>query len=331
MSRMCIRMAVFALVMLVAPIAATAALILVDDDGVQCPGALTTIQDAVNGAAAGDTIRVCAGTYFEEVTIDSTKTGLRLTGLGPVQLKAPLLGISPTGFKVEADGVQIEYFEISGFGDQCGILVTGQQAVVQNNDVHHNHFGICLQAGAQTRVRGNFVHENAFTGISTTDGSANEISGNRVIGSDTGIGVEADSDSVIHHNVVLGHRESAIALSGAGTIVRNNTVRLAPLGIVVFLAGGVEAVSNNVQDTLLGLVVFDCNGCTVSRNSVTQNNPGGVLPEGGGIFLEAIDASTIVQNIANRNGVMDCSWDGAGSNVFQRNACGVELPSGAWD
>jgi len=147
--------------------------------------------------------------------------------------------------------------------------------------VHHNHFGICLQAGAQTRVRNNFVHENAFTGISTTDGSANEISGNRVIASDTGIGVEADSDSVIHHNFVLGHRESAIAVSGAGTIVRNNTVRLAPFGIAVFLAGGAEAVSNNIQDTLVGLVVFDCIGCTVSRNNVTQNNPGGAFPEGG--------------------------------------------------
>ena len=331
MSRMCIRMVVFALVMVLAPIAANAALILVDDDGVQCPGALTSIQDAVNGAVAGDTIRVCAGTYFEEVTIDSTKTNVRLTGLGVVQLKAPLLGISPTGFKVEADGVQIEYFEISGFGDQCGILVTGQRATVQSNDVHHNHFGICLQAGAQTRVRNNFVHENAFTGISTTDGSANEISGNRVIGSDTGIGVQADSDSVIHHNFVLGHRESAIAVSGAGTAVRNNTVRLAPFGIAVFLAGGAEAVSNNIQDTLVGLVVFDCIGCTVSRNSVTQNNPGGAFPEGGGIFLEFVDASTIVQNIASRNGVVDCSWDGTGVNVFQRNACGVELPPGAWD
>jgi parallel beta-helix repeat protein len=331
MIRMSIRMAVFALV-LVAPIVANAALILVDDDGMQCPGALTSIQDAVNGAAAGDTIRVCAGTYFEEVTIDSTKTGLRLTGLGVVQLKAPLLGISPTGFKIEADGVQIEYFEISGFGDQCGILVTGQRAIVQNNDLHHNHFGICLQAGAQTRVRNNFVHENAFAGISTTDGSANEIAGNRVIASDTGIAVEADSDSVVHHNFVLGHRESAILLlSGSGTVVRNNTVRLAALGIVMFIAAGAEAVSNNVHDTLLGLVVFDCNGCTVSRNSVTQNNPGGVFAEGGGIFLEAIDASTIVQNIATRNGVVDCSWDGAGSNVFQRNACGVELPPGAWD
>src|SRR5262245_47751324 len=105
MSRMCIRMAVFALVMVLAPIAASAALLLVDDDGVQCPGALTSIQDAVNTAVAGDTIRVCAGTYFEEVTIDSTKTGLRLTGLGVVQLKAPLLGISPTGFTVAAGGV----------------------------------------------------------------------------------------------------------------------------------------------------------------------------------------------------------------------------------
>ena len=136
---------------------------------------------------------------------------------------------------------------------------------------------------------------------------------------------------VVHHNLVLGHSEAGIELSGAGSSVRNNTVKLAEAGIVVFVSGDVEVVSNNVQDTLVGLVVDDSNGITVSRNRVTQNNPGGIFPDGGGIFLEGVDGSTIVQNVADRNGIVDCSWDGAGANVFRRNACGVETPPGAWD
>ena len=44
--------------------------ILVDDDKVQCPtAAYTTIQAAVNAAKSGDVIRVCAGTYPEQVVI----------------------------------------------------------------------------------------------------------------------------------------------------------------------------------------------------------------------------------------------------------------------
>ena len=43
--------------------------LVVDDDRVQCPTAgFTKIQDAVNAAPAGATIRVCAGTYPEQVS-----------------------------------------------------------------------------------------------------------------------------------------------------------------------------------------------------------------------------------------------------------------------
>ena len=40
----------------------------VDDDGVQCPGAIATIQEAVAKARNGDTILVCPGTYLKTVT-----------------------------------------------------------------------------------------------------------------------------------------------------------------------------------------------------------------------------------------------------------------------
>jgi nitrous oxidase accessory protein NosD len=45
--------------------------ILVDNDKVQCPTAMfTKIQDAVTAAKPGDVIRVCAGTYHEQVVMD---------------------------------------------------------------------------------------------------------------------------------------------------------------------------------------------------------------------------------------------------------------------
>ena len=49
--------------------------ILVDDDKVQCPtAAYTSIQAAVNAAQSGNVIRVCAGTYQEQVVIDKSLT-----------------------------------------------------------------------------------------------------------------------------------------------------------------------------------------------------------------------------------------------------------------
>lgn len=59
-----------------------AATLIVDDTLIlPCPGAtFNTIQAAVNVAAPGDTIKVCAGTYNEDVNIPTLLTGLTLRG-----------------------------------------------------------------------------------------------------------------------------------------------------------------------------------------------------------------------------------------------------------
>ena len=57
---------------------ALAAVLFVDDDGEECPAAeFTIIQRAVDEAASGDSIRVCPGTYEEQISI--TKS-LRIIG-----------------------------------------------------------------------------------------------------------------------------------------------------------------------------------------------------------------------------------------------------------
>lgn len=63
---------VFVLAMLVPCIgmAASGAHLVVDDDKVECPNAgFTHIQDAIDAAAPGDHIRICKGTYVEQLTI----------------------------------------------------------------------------------------------------------------------------------------------------------------------------------------------------------------------------------------------------------------------
>src|SRR5690349_12290794 len=55
--------------------ASAASTLLVDDDMVQCPSATySTISSAVLAAAPGDTIKVCAGSYHELVTVNKQLT-----------------------------------------------------------------------------------------------------------------------------------------------------------------------------------------------------------------------------------------------------------------
>jgi hypothetical protein len=55
--------------------------LVVDDNGADCRDAdFTRIQDAVDAAAPGATILVCAGTYLEQVTIATNDLRLLATG-----------------------------------------------------------------------------------------------------------------------------------------------------------------------------------------------------------------------------------------------------------
>jgi hypothetical protein len=63
---------VFALALLLPSLGRTTsrAQLVVDDDKVECPNAgFTHIQDAINAASPGDHIRICKGTYVEQLTI----------------------------------------------------------------------------------------------------------------------------------------------------------------------------------------------------------------------------------------------------------------------
>src|SRR6266850_6361261 len=94
-------------------------MLIVDDDGADCPNAaFTSIQAAVDAAGPGDQIKVCPGTYQEQVRIGPGKNGLLLFSQVPLQaiIKAPLVMTQPNSIVLVdgADDVTIRQFTISG-------------------------------------------------------------------------------------------------------------------------------------------------------------------------------------------------------------------------
>lgn len=111
-----------------------------------------SIQTAVNGAVAGDTVRVLAGTYTQKVLV-ANKSG---TASAPITIKADPgvvlkggSGVTPSGRQGlitirNANHVRVEGFEVTGFtsgsssATPVGILIEGSGAGLQivDNKIH---------------------------------------------------------------------------------------------------------------------------------------------------------------------------------------------------
>src|SRR5688572_11889136 len=91
--------ATLAVTLLLGTLAGAATTRLVDDDGVQCPEAgYTSINAAVAASVNGDRIRVCPGTYAEQVIVDRGVSLIGLPGSGgrPVVRPSTLPVASPS-------------------------------------------------------------------------------------------------------------------------------------------------------------------------------------------------------------------------------------------
>ena len=110
-----------------------------------------TIQSAVDAAAPGDRINVCAGTYTEEVTIPPGKDNIELRSVQfwAAVIKAPpvMLGVTKSIVRVNgAQNVTILAFTITGPGSEpCDSLRYGVRvddsgsADILGNPVSYTH------------------------------------------------------------------------------------------------------------------------------------------------------------------------------------------------
>jgi hypothetical protein len=150
----------------VGPVASTTAtsgsMLIVDDDLADCPNAqFTSIQAAVDAAPPGATIKVCRGTYVEQVTIPAGKDGLTLFSEGDLQavIKAPLVMSEPKAIVLVqgAHDVTLRHFTITGPGGgacdslRYGVRVdSGGSALITDN--HITHIRDAVPSGCQNGV-----------------------------------------------------------------------------------------------------------------------------------------------------------------------------------
>jgi parallel beta-helix repeat protein len=304
---------------------AFAATLEVDDDKVQCKKApFTSIQAAVTAASPGDQIKVCPGTYTEQVTVN--KNGLKLFSRNPLAaiIKAPPAMADPKAI-VYVDGandVSVRDFTITGPGGggcdsiRYGVLVGGPSGDPSNDaEIRHNHI---------TQIR-----DNPFSGCQN---------GNAVQVGRQSVGLVGSADVI--GNDIDNYQKTGVVTDGPGSSaeVRQNVIdgvgptpTIAQNGVQVSRQAEAEVRQNTITDNQYspqtvasaGVLAFDAaNSIVVRQNTVLRNDEGVyIISQEGGTFshnessdntfdgfgLDDSSGTEVEHNVAERNGV-DGVW-----------------------
>jgi parallel beta-helix repeat protein len=313
-----------------------------------CPNAqFPTIQAAVDAAGPNDTVKVCPGTYPEQVRIQGhAKDGLKLESLKPLQASiqfppattAPNSIVNVTG----ANDVTIRDFTITGPWTDSGCAVATQR-----------HYGVRVDGNGSATIRDNHITkiQDANPALRGCQDGVAILVGRQFEGEVGHADIQhnvidnyekngptidnAGSTATVEDNTIDGGPQDPVTAKngiqvgrGASAKVHNNDVfgnsfagvPVAPVGdtdtssdstgILVFEeTGGVEISNNEAYNNDLGIDVGTASQLLI-RNNFTHNN----VFDGLRAEMDT-QQNLFAENHSSNNGVHDCHDDSHGTGT----------------
>jgi hypothetical protein len=348
--RVAIRICVLSLLFLFATHAAPAqaARLIVSNSATPCPGAkYTSIQTAINAAASGDTILVCAGTYAEQLSISislniNAEIGAFLVPPSLTQNATSLETGDSIAAAIFISGANVSITGLTVDGVNNGITECAPDAIgvyFQNSSGSLRHDAIRnfkLSASLNGCQSGTGVFVESASGqtsnVAIEDCSIHDYQKNGITANSAG------TNATIQRNVVTGLGPTTgatqngiqIAFSATGTI-RGNTVTNhvwlpcsnpatceAGTAILVDESNGVVVEDNTVGIDQVGIFIG-------GNNSVVRNNKAFAASVFENITI-AGNGNQVTDNSVFNGGDADISVQG-NDNVIARNSI-TEAPVG---
>lgn len=248
--------------------AAPADEVLVVDDSLEetgetaCNGAShKSIGSAVSMAGRGDTVRVCSGTYSEQVTIDTPNLTVRADGDVTVNTA------NGWSFRINASGVTVHGFETYSTGNG-GITIHGRNARILNTAI------IAAEQGAD-RANSLTVGSTAARYIPGIYGPAFHETGGA-----QGQGIIVYADGALLRGVTVDGHDDGITVWGARNVtisesfVRDLRVDDRQDGVIVIGNSSATLIDNTITRNEDGVVASG--NLTILRNNISGNGNDGV-------------------------------------------------------
>ena len=280
---------------------ANAAIWTVDDNG----GAnYSTIQDAIDNASTGDTIRVYSGTYNETVNVDEQLILVGVdTGEGQPEVNA---GGNGSAITLSENGTSLKGFKATNSNelDDAGIKVISNNNSIKDNDVLNNTNGIYLFNSNNNSIVNNTASSNLLTGVTTL------LSAKEIIFGQTGIFLESSNNNSIIGNNVSKNGQGIYLLSSRNNTISNNTASDNDKGIYLYSSNNNNITNNTAFNNSHGFSLWVSGNLNLSLNNAFGNDYG--------IHLVLSDSCTLIDNTAsnNKNGIF---LDDSKNNILKDN------------
>ena len=295
-------------------------------------GDYSIVQDAIDAAEDGDTIRVYEGTYNENVIVDKT---ISLIGNGSEVTLIHAMNEHLDIMKLRANWVNVTGFTMAGGrSGSAGIKVEFDYNMISENNCSDNNYGIYLESSHQCTIisnscsnnsRGiylvdsknntitnNTLNQNAQMGIRFYYSHNNLISNNTANSNDhNGIFLESSNANIISNNVAHSNLFAGISLdSSTECTLQNNRCNSTRAGSGIFLSESnfCVLIGNICSNNSEGIGLGKSNNCTLNSNLCTNNG-------GNGISLSMVDDCIIMNNTCFNNN------DGRGIFLSSSNRC----------
>ena len=314
------------------------------------------IQAGVDNATAGETICVKAGSYTENVGIETSHLTLAGEGAGVVAVTAALN--SDHVFMVTASYVNVSGFSVTatGWSATSGIYLNDvDHCNISGNTASNNHDGIYLDSSSNNTLLNNIASGNGHGGIYLRDCSNNNIllnntansnrrysihmessSNNTLLnntarGNDYGIYMRSSSNNTLIGNIALYTVYGIQLISSSNNLLANNTASNSDNGICLKSSCKYNLLANNIasNNDYYGIGLFSS-----SNNALTGNTASG---NGGGTGIGIWLTPSCKYNTLTGNTVSNNYWFGIwlwssenntlASNIASGNSRGIVMES----
>ena len=277
------------------------------------PGEGTPIQDAIDGAAEGDTIYVHAGTYVENVDVD--KERLTLIGDGADVVAVRAADAADHVFEVTADWGCISGFAVAGAtgGYASGIQLGGvDHCSISDNDASGNRDGIYLYYGSSNNtLTSNTASGNRDGGIYLCGSRNNTLISNTASGNRDGIYLSDSGNNTLQGNTMSGNMYNFGVLGGPSilsdytqNIDTSNTVDGKPIYYWV------DQHDKQIMGDAGFVAVVNSTNITVKDLALTNNIQG---------VLFACTENSRIENVSASHNRWSIYLDGSSNNTLTSN------------